>query len=493
MSVSSSTWHAAFAVGVSVMVALGAITALDGSPQGAVALVAGLALLAGMLWFGPPQRHHLIGLLFLTAPYDISKAIIAPVDRFYSPGLYVTVSQAILLFLTAVWGVERIFVQRLRLPCTRLDLLAFGFLGLVWIGALRSSMDPLIYGSAISYSLCVLGFYVVSHAVQSRQDVRLLLAMVILGFGLQAVYVAAQIETHAPLPLPGAKVGTTADIEQGLPFRPAGGFEHPNSLADYLSLLIPPALAVFLLGRRRMPARARAIAGLVAAVAGTLLLLTLSRGGWAACLLGSLFVAAVFWRTRLIDSGYLLAFAGAALACLLAAVLIFPQIVLRVTESDSRSTESRAVLSDQAMTIIKANPLLGVGFGGYNRAAFEYMPPAFALISEDYQIQLRKLVVHNHYLLLAAELGIPAMLYWIYLMLRFVRQAWPLSKWRDPGRFALAVGLSGALASQMLFLTSDNYYTDLRVYLLWLTAGLLQSLTLQAARDATADDQVKTP
>jgi hypothetical protein len=44
--------------------------------------------------------------------------------------------------------------------------------------------------------------------------------------------------------------------------------------------------------------------------------------------------------------------------------------------------------------------------------------------------------------------------------------------------FGLAVGLGGALASQMLFLTSDNYYTDIRVFLLWLTAGVLQALTL---------------
>ena len=166
--------------------------------------------------------------------------------------------------------------------------------------------------------------------------------------------------------------------------------------------------------------------------------------------------------------------------------IIFPQVVLRLTEPDMRSTESRLVLTDQAVTIIRDHPFIGVGYGGYNLAAHQHTPPSFALISEDYQKQLLELIVHNHYLLVAAELGIPAMCYFIFLMLRFVRQAWPLSRWRDPGMFALGVGLSGALVSQMLFLASDNYYVDIRIFLLWITAGLLQALTIIAARDAPA-------
>jgi O-antigen ligase len=195
---------------------------------------------------------------------------------------------------------------------------------------------------------------------------------------------------------------------------------------------------------------------------------------------GALFIGILYWRRRIIGSGHILALAGVLLAGLLAAAAIFPQIFLRVTEPDGRSVESRIVLTDQALTIIRSHPLIGVGYGGYNRAAFEHIPPSFALISEDYQKQLLQLIVHNHYLLLATELGLPAMVYWILLMLRFIRQAWPLTRWHDPGMFALAIGLAGALASQMLYLASDNYYTDIRVFLLWLSAGVLQALTLIA-------------
>jgi O-antigen ligase len=492
MSALTSVSRVALTLLACAVVAAAMLADADQSAKAAVAVVVGAGLVCGMLWFGGPQKKFLLGLLFLTAPFDISKAVIPPLDRFYSPGLYVTICQAVMLALGLVWGVERVFVKRLRLPFTTLDALALAYLGLVWIGALHAQAGLLAYASAVAYTLCVLGFYVVSHAIETKSDVRVMLAMVIAGFCFQAVYVAAQMLTQSFLTLPGAKVapvgtqGVVYEAEQVAAFRPIGSFDHPNALADYLTLLLAPALALVLLSRSRLPPRIWTIGVLILVIGGSLLLLTLSRGGWAACLLGGVVVATVYWRKRLIGSGHILVFAGIAFAGVVATVAIFPQVVLRLTEPDARSTESRIVLTDQALTIIKDHPLIGVGYGGYNRAAVEHTPPSFALISEDYQKQLLQLVVHNHYLLIASELGLPVMCYWIFLMLRFVRQAWPLSQWRDPGMFALGVGLAGALASQMLYLASDNYYVDIRIALLWITAGVLQALTLIAARETQA-------
>jgi O-antigen ligase len=494
MSILTGAARHSVAVAASLLAAFGLFLGGAGSPNLPLLIVAAAALLAGMACFGLPQRRFLIGMLFLAAPFDVSKAFIAPLEQFYSPGLYVTIGEGTAVALGLVWALQRLFVQRLRLPFTRLDGCAFGFLALVWLGALHSRAGLLAYASAGSYSLSVLAYYVVSHAMQSKDDVRLAVKMACTGLCIESIYVTAQMATQSFLTLPGAKVapvgaqGLLYEAEQIAAFRPIGSFDHPNALADYLTLLLPCALGLVLVGRTRLPPRIYYVALLVLVAATALLLLTLSRGGWAAASLGALFVGAVCWRKNIIGSGHLLALAAALLATLIAAVAIFPQIVLRLTEPDGRSLESRLVLTDQALTIIDAHPLIGVGFGGYNRAAFEHIPPSFALISADYQKQLLQLIVHNHYLLLATELGVPAMVYWVFLMLRFIRQAWPLSRWQDPGMFGLGIGLAGALASQMLFLASDNYYTDIRVFLLWLTAGVLQALTLIADADGTRPD-----
>jgi len=212
-------------------------------------------------------------------------------------------------------------------------------------------------------------------------------------------------------------------------------------------------------------------------VSGLLLLVGLSRGAWAAALLGALAVSVVYWRHRIIGSTHLMGAVVAGVLSLSALVAVYPQIVYRLTEPDDRSTESRLVLNDQAFAIIEAHPLTGVGFASYNRAAHEISGPRWGSISSDYQDMILQLVVHNHYLLVAAQMGIPALLFWCYLLFSMARQAWPISRWRDPGAMALGVGLGCALISQMLFLASDNYDVDIRVFLLWLTAGLLQALT----------------
>jgi hypothetical protein len=71
------------------------------------------------------------------------------------------------------------------------------------------------------------------------------------------------------------------------------------------------------------------------------------------------------------------------------------------------------------------------------------------------------------------------MLFFAFLLTRFVVLPRPWSAWRDPGAFALAAGLSGALVTQLLFLASDNFYADVRIFMIWLTAGTLQALCLQ--------------
>jgi len=93
--------------------------------------------------------------------------------------------------------------------------------------------------------------------------------------------------------------------------------------------------------------------------------------------------------------------------------------------------------------------------------------------------------VHNGYLLLAAELGVPMMLLFMALMWRFVRLPWSVPGWRDPGAYALAIGLAGSLAGQLLYWSSDNYYVESRVLMTWLTAGLLSAL-VRLSRDEAA-------
>lgn len=443
-------------------------------------LLAALVVLLGgagvLLWVGQPKLL-LIGLLFFLAPVDISKALVAPLGQFYSPGLYLTVGHMVLLVLTVLWLAQRLIVERRLPPFGRLDGWVLVFLAFIWLGALRSAQGTLAIASAVSYSLAVLGFYVASHALNDRREWRVALFATLAIVLLQTVYVLLQFAAKAPLPLPGAKaqfVGGSV-LSSGV-FRPAGFFEHPNALADHMTLILPPALALALLGRRRLPRWVWWGAVAVLLTGGLQLLLTLSRGGWISTFIGMALVALVYWRRRLLSTPQLAAAAGSVVVALGIGIAAYPAVLDRLTGPDDRSTESRMILNNQALAIIRTAPLTGVGFGGYNRASYETIAPAFALISPEYQQALLRLVVHNHYLLLAAELGIPASAYFLLLLLIFARLPWSVRQWDDPALHALAIGLSGAVLAQIVFLNSDNYYADIRIFLLWLILGSLRGV-----------------
>lgn len=464
----------------------GALLAVSGQ---SVALPAAVAValigLASMVWFAGSLRQYFLVLLFFVAPFDLSKAVVPPLDRYYSPGLYLSLGHVVLLALTMAWLFERLLVHRVPLQRTRLDTLAAVYVAWIWLSALSAPGDVVLHAaSAMAYSLCVLAFYVVSHAVNSIQEVRALLKAVVLGVFIQVAHVAAQWATRSYLPLPGSKAvsaPTAANMvnfggQEASAFRPVGAFDHPNALADYMTLVGIPALGLVLMGPRRVSRKVWWVALVVFLLSSLTLLLTLSRGGWAAMVLGCGVLFVVCLRHRVIGSTHVLAAVLAGVVGLTAIVSAYPQIIWRLTEPDDRSTESRVILNNQALTMVAEHPLTGVGFGGYNRAAFDTRGSLWANISPDYQEQILKLVVHNHYLLVAAQLGVPALLWWVWLLWSMARQAWPVHRWRDPGTAALALGLGCALISQMLFLASDNYDADIRVFMLWLTAGLLQAL-----------------
>lgn len=474
-------WGLVAAIGALVVAAaMGGDSAAVG-----IGLIGLLAVGAWLAWGRQPRRLLIAGLYFL-APIDVSKAVIAPLDRFYSPGLYLSVANVVLVMLAVLWVGRRLLVERRALPLTRLDALAFVYFAWMFARSLNSLQGTLAVASAVQYGLCVLAYYVASHVLESQSDLRLALRAVVVGVGAELVWVAAQMATHTALALPGAKVMDTGETllfgGAGEAFRPQGFFIHPNSLADHMTLVIPPAFALMLLGRRRLDARVWWTAVAVLGAASAMLLLTLSRGGWAAAVLGGLWVVWRFVRQGVLTRVHIARMAVVGVLGLVAVVSVYPQLLLRLTAPDDRSTESRIILTDQAWTIIKAHPWVGVGYGGYNRAAYEYIAPAFANVSEEYQQALLQLVVHNHYLLIAAELGVPAMLFFAVLLGKLVLQPAPWRAWRDPTAFAMAVGLSASLVTQVLFLASDNFYADIRLFMIWLTAGTLQALCLMQQR-----------
>jgi O-antigen ligase len=480
----SSAAFALSLLGISTSLTVGFAILAGTSP----ALPAMIVLVLGAgIWIcvGKTPDMAFLFLVLFTAPVDIAKAIVSPTSLIFipdSPGLSISLMDVAFAGWTVLWMWRRRAAGHAPLRASRTDLCVLLLLCWFWLRSLGAQSGMLAIATVMMYTKFIVVFFVLSHSVRTPGEWRIVVRASAAIFALQIVYVMAQIALSNPLPLPGAKVPDVASLvslgSEGVAFRPVGFFNHPNPLADYLVLLLPVPLAMLILGPRRLPRRVWLLALLVVLIGVAVVARTYSRGGWASMAFAALVCVAFFWHKRVIRSRHVaLGMLAVAIAVGLA-VAVNPGLLLRITGSDSRSTESRGLLTEQARDMIAGQPFAGVGFASYNRRSRDYTPEGFAKVSREYRKALGQLVVHNHYLLLAAEVGIPAMLLFVAIFVSLIVRGLRSVSWEDPGLAAITVGLASGLAGNMLFLSSDNYYVDIRMSLLWMTAGLLQARLL---------------
>ena len=159
--------------------------------------------------------------------------------------------------------------------------------------------------------------------------------------------------------------------------RASGAFGIPNSMAAFLLLLIPAALAWG--WRGEAAAATRVVARVLAAVFTVGLVLTVSRGPWIALAVAlvcwPLFKGGRSWMCRLGMAGAALVVAVAVGASLYAAL---PEVRARVNGLVvDRGEKTRPIVWRAAWQLWREAPLLGTGAGSYNVLFERHRPEHF--------------------------------------------------------------------------------------------------------------------
>jgi tetratricopeptide (TPR) repeat protein len=173
-------------------------------------------------------------------------------------------------------------------------------------------------------------------------------------------------------------------------------FHGPNQFAAVLVLLLPPAAGVLLDRRKGGPAGWVPPAAALA-LGGTCLALTGSLGGGVALAAGAAAFAALA-LTRERGRGLAVAAGGAAAALALLLVLFTP--LLEHLAARSHALHVRRVYWQAAGRVVRESPFRGVGLDNFQEHYFR--------LKSDVPQETTK--VHNDYLQLLAETGIPGLL-----------------------------------------------------------------------------------
>src|SRR3954447_7781119 len=343
--------------------------------------------------------------------------------------------------------------EDLRLPPTIVALVVFTMLVLLSLllsGDLETGLNK-----TLRYLLFAAFSFLLVQIVRTRGELLVMLRVLVLSSTAAALY--------------GCFLFVTGQVE-----RVSGPIGEANDFAYVLASVLP--FAVYLAGRDR---RFRALWVAAAAVLVLALFGTLSRGA----LVGV--VAVVLWavatrRTRLtgVLAGGLVVGGTLALALTLWQPLIHERLAAK-SKVAAANVESRQAYWKAAASMAADHPVLGVGPGRFGVESRNY-------VLND-PIGIVDPVVHNSYLEVLAEGGLPTLV----AFLAFISGSWRLVA-RARRHFQAAedrdgLRLTGAVqASLVVAIVSANFLSVQITAPLWLLGGVAAVLALPATKSRRA-------
>ncbi len=338
--------------------------------------------------------------------------------RFGAPQLIL-----LLVYVAAVLGAAEAFVSRrvLRLPW-QLGAPILVFLACVLFSIARASyLYPALLTGAQWFAQALLFFLLLQFLRRPAQGQRMLALLVAVAsasaaYAIYQYFFGLQFTRDMLTASPELILSFPPDLRaafDGRAFRTTrafGTFVTPNSLAGFLVLLWPSALAyaIWIFGGR---ARwwAGPAAGFSAAVILVAALLTKSKGGWVA-LAASVFVFALLYsggkpRRVLLFLGS----AGLVVAALMAALGLSGAVKFPPLQNYAASLAARLGYWRAAAAMIKDSLPFGIGLEGFGYQYLAYKP---ASAHEG-------LYAHNDYLQIWAEMGTAGFAVWVCIWIAY--------------------------------------------------------------------------
>ena len=373
----------------------------------------------------------------------------------------VFVFEAIVVILLLLWSVKVIFDRRLKLniPGTAWPIVALIVIGLVqsiafsdstgrWlslsknVGSTRAAETVLIF--------LLVSYLIASNFFTTRERLAMLGHFVVIYGMAMALFGLVQ---HFAW---NGRFYWLRPTEVTSPFGP---FANHNHFAGYMEMLIPVPIALIV--TRAVRAELRVLYGFAAMMMGVAAVLSLSRGGIISIAASIMFLALMSVRLpkqqlEAAKKRRLPRFASQAAVVIAIVVLISAGIfwigadpvINRVTQGELVGSNvqkesffsSRGWVWRDTFTMIRANPILGVGLGAYETA--------FSIYTRS-DGSLRVPQAHNDYLQVVADCGIVGGLIALWFIISIFRAIARGTRSRNPLYAGLALG-SGAGIFAML-------------------------------------------
>ena len=282
-------------------------------------------------------------------------------------------------------------------------------------------------------------------------------------------------------------------IEQRL----TGTFKMPNDLGAYLALTLPYVMGYFVAGcsclifhagRTEAHRKSRRFSvgvivgfGVVLALMGANLALTLTRAAWVSVAVAVVCISGYFvGRTLFKRVSWKKSLLGVAFMSIVFCVLIVNgdsrQAIIGVVPRhikeriETMITHPAGFMGERpqwwrtSLELIQKYPLTGIGLGRF-RYEYQHNGP-----EEQYYIPYH---AHNIYLHIATEQGIPSLFLFLWMVTIMCQQVFFLRRTNDFWQLGTFIGASGFLISALVYGLADNILHQRTVLLFYFIIGII--------------------
>jgi O-antigen ligase len=401
-------------------------------------------------------------------------------------GLPLTVDRALLVLLFVSYALRRQFGATEPKPMMRADWVLFALLAVMTFSTFTHDWkfekgEPLSH--LVIYWLVPGSIYWIAR--QSQLNERTIRG-VFVAFAVFGVYLTVTALTEAAgqwsLVFPQYIASPTHQYFG----RARGPFLNPVALGIYLTTAVISALMLW--PRLRRPGQLMLL--LFSAIASAAFLATLTRSVWlGGALSGVIFLALILpgqWRVLLV---------GAGSVVLLVTFVMKADSFLNIKRDEkldaaasAESVELRPILANVAWNMFLDRPLLGFGFGQYDRERLPYLADRSSELPLE---KSRPYVQHNTFLALLTDTGLAGMGLFVLLLVLWISNAWVLWNNHSASLPLRQIGLvfmviMGIYMSNAMF--HDTSIIDGLNILVFFLAGLTSGLTSQIRNFAPAED-----
>ncbi|OGC05281.1 hypothetical protein A2V82_03280 [candidate division KSB1 bacterium RBG_16_48_16] len=317
-------------------------------------------------------------------------------------------------------------------------------------------------------------YFVVANQIRDHQDVKIVLWTLLASVAFECVIASLQMFFGNSLAL--GFLGETQIRERDLSklLRAGGTLGHPNRLAMFLELLLPLVLGAFLIEKRflhRLAALGIFVFGMAAVI------MTGSRGGWAAVFISMLIFLFLLFRHKRIGFGTV---SGAFFIVLISAgvvLSIFSETVeRRLFGEDYGSAIGRIPMFQVAFSVIEAHPIGGVGVNNYGEVMQQYDD---TILGRRFG-ELRR-PVHNIYLLITGETGVIGLAVFLWLTLAVLQIISRTVNSTDRQLSIIGCGLFAGFCAYLLHGLVDKHLPggNQQIYLLMALAVAVHKLSMR--------------